>query len=159
MSVVSSLSVSNLLWVVASLLTFDPFVCILALKKHHGVISGSVMFTVTLCACLCSFSFCVWMCGVCVCVMYLFVCVCVCVCVCDWAAGSSQSGAADTSGGGSAGWPPLPFSLSPIRQSVFSGLPFYFRSVYVCLCVCTFYPYLPVASLIYQIESSWACFC
>lgn len=35
---------------------------------------------------------------------------CVCVCWCDWAAGSSQSGAADPSSGGSAGWPP---SYSP----------------------------------------------
>lgn len=38
-------------------------------------------------------------------------CVCVRDCVYDWAAGSSQPGTAETSGGSSAGWPPLPFSL------------------------------------------------
>lgn len=47
-----------------------------------------------------------------------------CVFVCNWAAGSSQSGAVETSGGGSTGWPPLPFSFS------------FMQNMLPCLCVC-----------------------
>lgn len=49
---------------------------------------------------------------------------CASVCVRGGAAGSSLSGVAETSGGGSAGWPPLHFSLAHIQK--------------VCVCMCFF---------------------
>lgn len=152
MSVVPSLSVSSLLWVLASLLTFDPSVCILALQTSWCHFRISYVYRDFVCMSLFFFILCmnVW----CVCVCDVFVCVCV----------TEQQGRASQvllilqAEALQVGLHSHFLSL-PLDRVCFRACLFIFRSVYVCLCVCTFYLYLPVVSLIYQIESSWACVC